>query len=223
MNNRYSLITFDVYTALFDIESSLTPLISEILNINGLNFVRTWRRKQLEYVLISNSLGQDRLSFAMITRRALDDTLARSSLDLSDSAKTTLLARWLDLEPWSEVPSVLEALKSRGYTMALLSNGDMTQLQTLAQKLPPVFDHIFSSEQAGYYKPHPSVYALPLDELKLKADQILHVAGSPMDALGTKAAGLHCAWSNRKHEPLLDATYSVDYDMPDLNQLLEIL
>jgi 2-haloacid dehalogenase len=223
MNRRYSLITFDVYTALLDIESSLTPLASEILQFEALNFVRAWRRKQLEYALISNSLRQGRLSFDLITLRALDDTLARSNLDLSESSRILLLNQWLNLEPWNETPSVLSKIKSRGYTLALLSNGDMTQLQTLSKKLPPVFDHIFSSEEAGHYKPHPSVYALPLDKLHLKADEVLHVAGSPTDALGTKAAGLHCAWSNRNHEVLLDPSCSVDYNMQDLNQLLEIL
>lgn len=223
MNSRYALITFDVYTALFDIESSLTPLVSEILQIDGLDFVRAWRRKQLEYALISNSLGQGRISFDLITGSSLDYTLAFYQLSLSESSRTQLLDQWLNLDPWPEARSMLNEIKSRGYTMALLSNGDMSQLQTLAKKLPPVFDHIFSSEQAGYYKPQPSVYALPLDTLHLQANQVLHVAGSSTDALGTKSAGLHCAWSNRKQEPLLDPNLPVDYNMRDLNQLLEIL
>ena len=222
-NERYQLVTFDVYTALFDIEGSLTPSVSQAIHFDGLNFVRAWRRKQLEYALISNSLGRGRISFEVITRRALDDTLTRSELDISESTKSQLSQLWLDLQPWPEAPLVLESIKARGYTLGILSNGDLTQLQTLANKLPPVFEHIFSSEQAGYYKPHPSVYALPLNALPLKADQVLHVAGSPTDTLGTKAAGLHCAWSNRNHEPILDPNYPVDFNMPDLNELLEIL
>jgi len=222
-HKQYQLITFDVYTALFDIESSLTPHVSELLKIDGLNFVRAWRRKQLEYALISNSLGQGRVSFDILTHRALDDTLARSQLDISESKHTHLSHLWLNLQPWPEAPRVLDAIKAHGYSMALLSNGDTAMLQALSKQLPSVFDHIFSSEQAGYYKPHPSVYALPLDTLHLKATEVLHVAGSATDALGTKAAGLGCAWSNRNHEPLLDQNYPVDYDMPNLNQLLDIL
>jgi 2-haloacid dehalogenase len=117
----------------------------------------------------------------------------------------------------------MDSIKARGYTLGVLSNGDMKMLETLIKRLPPVIEHIFSSEQAGYYKPHPSVYALPLQTLSLAADQVLHVAGSATDTLGTKAAGLNCAWSNRNHESLIDPNYSVDFDMPDLRQLLEIL
>jgi 2-haloacid dehalogenase len=83
-NARYHLVTFDVYTALFDIENSLTPSVSQVLQLDGRNFVRGWRRKQLEYALLSNSLARGRLSFDVITRRALDDTLTRSQLDFSN-------------------------------------------------------------------------------------------------------------------------------------------
>ena len=219
----YPLITFDVYTALFDIESSLTPVVSQFLDLDSLTFVRAWRRKQLEYALVSNSLQKGRISFELLTRRALDDTLTRSNLNLLKNLKTRLLDAWQTLQPWPEAVAVLSSIKARGYTMGVLSNGDTAMLKILIRRLPPVIEHIFSSEQAGHYKPHPSVYALPLQTLSLAADEVLHVAGSATDALGAKAAGLQCAWSNRNHEPLIDPTYAVDFDMPDLSRLLEIL
>ena len=220
---RYQLVTFDVYTALFDIESSLTPAVSEMLDLDSLAFVRAWRRKQMEFALISNSLEQGRISFELITRRALTDTLVRCNMTLSESLQTDLLNAWQTLQPWPEAAAVLDSIRARGYTLGVLSNGDTAMLNTLVRRLPPVIEHIFSSEQAGYYKPHPSVYALPLQTLALAADHVLHVAGSATDALGTKAAGLNCAWSNRNHEPLIDPTYAVDFDMQDLSQLLDIL
>lgn len=222
---RYRLITFDVYTALFDIESSLAPIVSGIVGavINSLSFVREWRRRQLEFALISNSLHQGRIPFAEITRRALDDTLARTHYNLPNSEKTNLLNTWLNLKPWPEASEVITALHLNGYTLGLLSNGDEAQLRQLARQLPPVFDAVFSSEQAGWYKPHPSMYNLPLQTLGLNPDEVLHVAGSPTDALGARSAGVHCAWSNRKQEPHLDPDLPVDYEMPDLSQLLEIL
>jgi len=219
----YQLITFDVYTALFDIESSLTPVVSQFLDVNSLTFVRAWRRKQLEYALISNSLQKGRISFALLTQRTLDETLTRSNLNLPKNLQTRLLDAWQALQPWPEAVAVLESVKARGYTLGVLSNGDTAMLKILIRRLPPVIEHIFSSEQAGYYKPHPSVYALPLQTLSLAADQVLHVAGSATDASGAKAAGLQCAWSNRNHEPLIDPRFPVDFDMPDLSQLLEML
>ncbi len=219
------MITFDVYTALFDIESSLTPLVNETLHAGteALGFVRAWRRKQLEYALIGNSLGKARIPFGTITQRALNDTLTRFHLELDETKHRYLLDAWLDLKPWPEAHAVLNTLKARGYALGLLSNGDTEALHILLMNLPPVIDHIFSSEQAGYYKPHPNVYALPVQNLQLGAKELLHVAGSPTDVLGTKAAGLDCAWSNREQQPHLDTSYVADYEMRDLSGLLEFL
>lgn len=224
-NHRYSLITFDVYTALFDIEGSLTPLVAKMIPSvpDNLGFVRAWRRKQLDYALISNSLGGARIPFETVTHRALDDTLARFQLEIEETSRLSVLEAWRHLEPWPEANDVLSTLKARGYSIGLLSNGDTDALSTLSAKLPPVIDHIFSSEQAGYYKPHPGIYALPLRVPNIKVNEILHVAGSPTDVLGTKAAGLACAWSNREQQPYLDPSYVADHEMRELSGLLEFL
>lgn len=225
INRPYQLITFDVYTALFDIENSLIPLVNGTIHglPDGPSFVRAWRRKQLEYVLISNSLEGARIPFETITQRALDDTLARFHVEIELAPRTSLLDAWQRLEPWPEANDVLNTLKARGYSLGLLSNGDTGALYVLSKKLPLVIDHIFSSEQAGYYKPHPGIYSLPLRQLSMKVNEILHVAGSPTDVLGAKAAGLICAWSNREQQPHLDPSYKADYETRDLSGLLEFL
>lgn len=222
---RPSLLTFDVYTALFDVEGSLTPVVQQALPAQEdyLELVRVWRRKQLEYVLISNSLQQGRTSFAVITRRALDYTLSRMQVELTERACQDLVAAWNQLLLWPEAAQVVREMKARGYRIGLLSNGDDSMLRALAARLPVPCDDVFSSEQAGCYKPHPSVYALPWRALRLAADQILHVAGSPTDVMGAKAAGLRCAWSNRQHDRVLDARYSADHEFGDLRGLLGIV
>ena len=221
----FKLITFDVYAALFDIETSLTPLVRAALGPepDPLDFVRAWRRKQMEWLLISNSLEGVRLSFESITRQALDDTLARATREISGSVRDNLVGAWRELKPWPEAAEVLQIVKARGYAMALLSNGDEGMQRALLPKLPAVIDHVFSSEQAGRYKPHRSMYDLPLTQLHLKPMDVLHVAGSATDVIGTKAAGLTCVWSNRRREPPPDPGNPPDFDIPDLSQLPSIL
>lgn len=214
----FRLITFDVYTALFDVESSLTPAMSAIAG-EPLALVRAWRAKQVELALISNSLDRGRLPFETLTRRALDITLARARLDAPEVLRQNLVQVWDELRPWPEAGEVLLEVKARGHALALLSNGDAAQLQSLAARLPVTFDHIFSTESAGCYKPHPSVYALP----NSAPEHILHVAGSATDVLGAKSAGLHCAWSNRRGDPLLDPALPPDHEFADLRGLLNIL
>ena len=221
--SRYTLITFDVYTALFDIETSLTPLVRDTLKIEALSFVRAWRSKQLEYALISNSLGATRIPFEALTRRSLDDTLFRHMLNPSEVIRTELVHAWHHLCPWQESAKVVQSLHERGYTLGLLSNGDHALLDELSKTFPPVFEHIFSSEEAGYYKPHPSIYALPFQRLGIPVTSLLHVAGSPTDVLGAKSARLQCVWSNRLGQPYLDVNHKADYELKDLSGLLDIL
>ena len=224
-SQQFRLVTFDVYTALFDIEGSLMPVIQQLLKeqVDAIELVRLWRQKQLEYALISNSLQQGRVPFAVITRRALDYALSRVQVDLSESSRHSLVAEWDRLQLWPESGEVLREVKKRGYSVGLLSNGDEEMLRRLASHLPITCDHIFASEQAGYYKPHPSLYELPLKALGLTSDQVLHIAGSSTDVMGAKAAGLPCAWSNRKHDRVLDDGYQADYEFENLLGLLDVI
>ena len=223
--DRPRLVTFDFYTALVDYEGSLLPVLRaacpDVSDATAL--VRGWRAKQLEAALLSNSHGRGRVPFRELTRRALVYTFARVRQPLSDALAERLVAAWDALAPWPEANATLAALKDRGYAIALLSNGDEAMLRAGCARFDVAFDHVFASEQAGFYKPHPAIYAMPLTRLGLAASDVLHVAGSGNDAAGAKVAGLRCAWSNRAGEPMLEPDARPDHEMRDLAGLLAIL
>ncbi|HET7634786.1 MAG TPA: haloacid dehalogenase type II [Burkholderiales bacterium] len=222
---RYRLITFDVYSALFDIAGSLVPVVRDELEsiADAAGFVRVWRSKQLEYTLISNSLGGPHVPFRIATERALDYTLKRADCAASAATKTHLTRAWDELRPWPEADEVLGSVKARGYPIAMLSNGDVAMLNALRAQFSTPFDHVFACEQASRYKPHPDVYELPLKALNLNADEILHVAGGATDVIGARHAGLHCGWSNRHQDFLIDPGVRADFEWNDLRGLLTIL
>ena len=222
---RFKLITFDVYSALFDIEASLIPVLHPVLqgSVDTLAFFQTWRSKQLEYTLINNSLNDEYVTFRTITRRTLDYTLGRFDQSLQESVKEEWVDTWDHLIPWPEADDILAAIKDRGYAIGLLSNGDTAMLKALANIFSTKIDHIFSCEQTGHYKPHASIYELPLKALGLTPNQLLHLASGPTDVFGAKAAGIPCAWANRRSELVLDPKYNPDWEFPDLKGLLEIL
>jgi 2-haloacid dehalogenase len=220
---RPRLITFDVYTALLDYESGLLPEVKKVRGHDALALTRTWRAKQLEYAQISNSLGLERIPFRVITRRALDYVFARAGEPLDEAQAQTLCAAWDRLPAWPEAAETLAQLRSRGYQLGLLSNGDEEMLRAAAAFTGIHFDHVLASDHAGHYKPHPAMYALPSKRLGLRDEEVLHVAGSPTDVLGAKVAGLPCAWSNRNADRVLDPRGWPDYEMADLSGLLALL
>lgn len=225
-NHPYQLITFDAYAALADLERSLVSKLGPLVDGDGPSacaLLGKWRAKQMEYAQISNSLGAGRVSFRQVTRRSLDHTLGKASIEADDVTRDELVDAWNQLDLWHEARSVLDEISGRGFELAVLSNGDTDMLAALVAHNRLPFEHIFSAEQAGAYKPDPQVYRLPVDALGVTPQRILHVAGSATDTMGAVAAGLACAWSNRTGDLLLNPDLAPDHEFANLSGLLEIL
>ncbi len=221
------LVTYDVYMALLDIEGSLVPIIQKTLNFDGpiaTDFVRLWRAKQMERAAISNSLANRRTSFRECTAIALDYCLGHYGLVLLPRIYRNLVFAWDTMTPWAEADSAIAKVKAKGCQTGILSNGDQEMLEAVASNFSPnTFDHILSSETAGQYKPHPSVYEMPTAILGVVKEDLVHVAGSPNDVLGTIAAGIKCIWSNRRGERLLDPAYPPTYEVSDLIGIADLI
>ncbi|MBT6095119.1 MAG: haloacid dehalogenase type II [Rhodospirillaceae bacterium] len=224
------LVTFDVYMALLDIQGSLVPVVAETLGMDtdtAHTFVLMWRAKQMERAAVSNSLGLGHTSFRDCTHMGLDYVLHRYDRQLDEVERQRLVLAWDLLTPWPEAVEVVHAVKARGYATAVLSNGDQDMLEAVSGAFGGAFgdgfDHVLSAETAGHYKPHPDVYNLPTRLLGITKDEVLHVAGSPGDALGAGAFGLKCYWSNRMSDRVLDPRFDADHQGPDLNGVLNIL
>lgn len=224
---KTKLVTFDVYMALLDIEGSLVPVVQETLNLDAdvaTAFVRLWRAKQMERAAISNSLGKNRTSFRDCSAMALDYCLGRYNLAVLPDTHRNLVFAWDAMKPWADANAAIAAVNATGCQTAILSNGDQNMLEAVARNFSPnTFDHILSSETAGHYKPHPSVYDLPTTALGIAKKEIVHVAGGANDVIGTIAAGIQCIWSNRHADQLLDPAYPPTHEISNLTGVADLI
>lgn len=219
----YKLITFDVFSALGDIQGTFVPRLHEIDAFEDKDvsaFFALWRAKQYEYMVVQNSLEREYMSFLEITRRTLDYALYQYNVTIGENVKNELVQLWGEIHFWEEARDVVKKVKEKGYEIAMLSNGDESLLYQLADRFGVSFDYIFSAEQVKKYKPSPMLYALPYEKLNLKRGDYLHVAGSTTDILGAIVSKTPCAWSNRKNEVTLDLSLKPTYNMKNLNELL---
>jgi 2-haloacid dehalogenase len=220
-------VTFDVYSALFDTPAGLATALSRLSERRGaaldpLAVARSWRRAHMDGLLIANSLDREDASNRRVIEAAARYALRNLDPPLSPQETGGLVDAWEHLPAWPESAEVLAAVRGRPVILAALSNGDRDMLEALLASLPVRFDRIISTE-GGKFKPHPSVYRKTLTALGVPANELLHVAGSPTDAVGATAAGITTIWINRTRDAVLDPRFAPAHEAADLRGVLRYL
>lgn len=116
--------------------------------------------------------------------------------DLDAGLATRLAEEWKTIAPWDEAPRVLRELGNT-HRLGVVTNCSECLGRAAAARVGVPFDVIVTSERAGFYKPDPAPYRLALSELNLKPREVLFVAGSGFDLIGTARVGLDTYWHNR--------------------------
>lgn len=106
---------------------------------------------------------------------------------------------YLDLDCYTEVPEALSNLKSRGFQLAILSNGTPEMLDAAVKNsgIESFIEQNFSVEDVGIFKPDPRVYQIAVDGLNVSANEIVFQSSNAWDAAGASAFGFKVAWVNR--------------------------
>ena len=187
---------FDAYGTLFDFNSAVGHC-RDILEEKADSLSKMWREKQLQYTWLLSLMGRHK-DFWQVTGDALD--YAMRSLGIHDEAlKGRLMSLYRSLDAFPEVPATLERLRSAGLKTAILSNGSPEMLLSAVKGtgIDHLLDAVLSVEEAGIYKPHPSVYKIAVNSLSLAPQAICFVSANAWDAHGASAFGMKVAWCNR--------------------------
>lgn len=187
---------FDAYGTLFDFNSAARGARDE-LGDAWQPLSDLWRQKQLQYTWL-RGLGSHYADFWQVTGDALDFALATLKLD-RPGLRNRLMALYLELDCYPEVPKVLGELKAARLRLAILSNGSMPMLSAVVRRngLEDLFDAVLSVEEVRTFKPHPSVYRLAPSRLGLEPEQICFLSSNAWDAFSAKAFGCRVLWCNR--------------------------
>ncbi|MDP3844380.1 MAG: haloacid dehalogenase type II [Oxalobacteraceae bacterium] len=179
---------FDAYGTLFDV-SSVAHGARDALGGQWQALSDLWRTKQLQYTWLRGLAGHH-ADFWQVTGDALD--FAMTTLNIADAdLRDRLMHLYLGLSAYPEVPETLRRLKAGGMKLAILSNGTPTMLESAVRNagLDNLFDAVLSVEEVGVYKPHPSVYRLASDRLRISPEKICFLSSNSWDAFSAKAFG----------------------------------
>ena len=136
-----------------------------------------------------------------------------------------LMEAYLKLDCYPEVPEALSILKSRGFKIAILSNGTPAMLEAAVKNsgIEDLIEKNFSVEEVGIFKPAPRVYQIAVDGLKIKPEEIAFQSSNAWDASGAAAFGFKVAWVNRFGQSEERLPGRPDVEIQDLIELPEFL
>lgn len=192
-----TVLAFDVYGTLID-TAGVTGRLAELVGDRAAVISAQWRAKQLEYTWRYGLMGQYR-DFRVCTRQALDWTCAHYDCGISESDKDGLMALYLELPPFEDVPGGLKALKSLGIGMYAFSNGLPSDLETLLGNagLLHLLDGIVSVDDKKSFKPNPMLYRYMVERGGSDTAGTWLVSSNGFDVCGAVAAGLKAFWVQR--------------------------
>jgi 2-haloacid dehalogenase len=212
-------IVFDAYGTLFDYASAAERCKAQ-LGADWQRFSDTWRRKQLEYTWLRSLMGRH-TDFWQVTSESLD--FAMATINRQDpSLRALLMQQYLNLDAFPDAIAALKFFKGAGTKVAILSNGTQSMLAAAVNsaKLSRLLDHVLSVESVKTFKPHPSVYQLVVDQMKVTATRVCFVSSNGWDAIGAAAFGFRAVWVNRMKLPADELSVHPEAQLSTLTDLV---
>ncbi len=226
----YKVVAFDAYGTLLDVYS-MGVLAEKCFPGHGEAVSQMWRDRQIDYtrlVTLSDPSEQGSrfyLPFGEITRRALRYVCKRLGLVLTAATEASLMAQYAKLTAFADALPVLQAVKARGISTAILSNGDGMMLAEVAASngLSDCLDKILTVDAIRRFKTAPQSYALLEKTFAVDRADILFVSSNAWDAVGAGWFGLDVFWVNRAGHPFEEIGPAPRYTGPGLGDVLAVL
>lgn len=190
-------LVFDGYGTLFDLESA-APAFEQVAPGHGLEILRWWRAKQLQYTRRCILTRRYR-NLWVLMEQAMEDTCLRFQLDISPDQRKELCRQYLTLKVFDEVEDVLLKLREK-YKLVILSHGTQWMLDTVTahNQITRFFDAVLSVDKVQAYKPELRAYELITQTINLPESAFGYVGVNPMDIAGARAFGMKAIWLSRQ-------------------------
>jgi 2-haloacid dehalogenase len=227
----FRMFSFDCYGTLIDWEAGLLEALAPICARHGL----AWSEDALlstfgatEHAVEAALIGAGFPCYREVLARVLTEmgkTLGFQP-DANECARFAASVGHWPAFPDSEAS--LRELQSYG-KLAILSNVDNDLFVESERRLGIKFDHVFTAQDIGSYKPSPNNFEYLIEHASVPKHQILHVAQSLFhDVAPASAAGLTTVWVNRRKgrkgegaTPTSDAIPAIE--VPDMATLAQLL
>jgi len=133
-------------------------------------------------------------------RMILDNLLKEFEIQgLTEEEKDHWNRVWHRLKPWPDSVAGLARLKKK-FTIAPLSNGNVSLLADMAKNAGLPWDLILSAELGRHYKPDRETYLTAVELLSLKPEETMMTAAHRGDLQAARSFGLRTGFIHRPTE-----------------------
>ena len=225
------LLVFDTFGTVVDWRSRIIAEGEQLSKAKGLKidwpaFADEWRGA---YGPSMNKVRSGELPWTkldVLHRTSLDTLLAKHGIAaaLTEAEKAQFNRVWHRGRPWPDSVAGLTRMKTR-FTIAPLSNGNLSLLTNMAKAGGLPWDCILGAELVRHYKPDPEVYLSPVEFFDLTPPEVMMVAAHQTDLQGPKRLGLRTAYVHRPYEggsagtPQMPADGTFDLITRDLREV----
>ncbi len=170
------------------------------VTVDWVRFADRWRDG---YAPAMNKVRKGELPWTRLDdlhRILLNDLLKEFGMTgLSEEEKDHWNRVWHRLKPWPDSVAGLARLKKK-YTIAPLSNGNVSLLADMAKNAGLPWDLILSAELARHYKRDRETYLTAVELLSLKPGEVMMTAAHSDDLMAARGNGLRTGFIYRPNE-----------------------
>ncbi|GAA5126917.1 haloacid dehalogenase type II [Haloechinothrix salitolerans] len=214
MSTRPHAVAFDVLETLLNLD----PLRARLEKIGQpAELLQPWfMRFQRDSMALT--LSGDFGTFESVARQALrTDTNHTATEDEIDY----VLEGFAELPAYPDAEPALRRLSEAGVRVGCLTVGSVRNTARFLERagLAQHVDQVVTAEQAGIWKPAPSIYRVAAHELRTSPEHMALVAVHAWDCHGAKRAGCLAGWCQR-----LEGRYGDVFTAPDVSgtDLIEV-
>jgi putative hydrolase of the HAD superfamily len=227
MHDNIRALTFDLDDTLWDNRPVLKAAEQSLYDWLAEHYPRIKRHYSLEDM---QQLRRDLLQRDPALRHDVN-TLRKTSLRLAaetagydhnlvEPAFSVFLEARHRITLYSDVVPALRRLRTAGYCLGTLSNGN-ADVQRLG--LGHLFDFSLSAASTGRAKPHPRMFEEACRRASVAPAQLAHIGDEPdTDLAGAQAAGVTVIWMNRGGQRV-EPGVAHHAEVRDMTELLTLL
>lgn len=235
MRKMIKAVIFDLDDTLYDYKildreagSRVRDFVCKRLEINEGQYEQAFirARKETKECLGDTGASHNRMLYFQKTLEYLDCKPLLLTLQMYETYWGTFLTQ---MKLYPGVRALLDGLHKRGIKIGICTDltAHIQHRKLAALGLVDDVDCLVTSEESGHEKPAPEIFALCLEKLKMKPEEVCFVGDNyRRDVMGAAAAGIHAVWFCPEGEPAgLDDVkdYDVVRDYGHLEELLYAL